>query len=135
MSIYVFKNGYFKLGADDLTAYTRTITLNVIDDAPESTAHGESTRTRMEGGMKDWNFDVEMNQEAAEVDAKLWAVRGTSTAIEIGASGDTPAAGTPVFKGNAILTGFGPVAGAVGDPAIVSPHFEANGTLERDITA
>ncbi|MBE9509133.1 MAG: hypothetical protein IMY86_13935 [Chloroflexi bacterium] len=135
MAAYVLKNCHFKLGAaDTLTTYVRSLTLNVMDDAPESTAMvvtGNVSRTRLPDGIEDWNFDVEMNQDPVEVDAKLWAARGTSTAIEIGPEGATPAAATPVHTGNAILTGFNPVGGAVGDPAIVSAHFEGNGTLAR----
>lgn len=135
MATFVFLDGRVEINAVNLSTLVRKITLKPSADAQESTAMGATYRARL-GGLKDWNLEVEFNQDfaAALVDATLWPLLGTVTAVKVRPTTGTITATNPEYQGNAVLVDYSPLDGSVGDLAVTKVSFSGAGTLTRAIT-
>jgi predicted secreted protein len=136
MAKQLFSNAYCMLNTVDLSLYIRSLTLNTSTDIVDVTTMNPTAITKEKVvGFDDWSVDVEWAQDfvAAKVDATVWAVRVLHAAVAIimKPNGSTTAVTNPKFTGNVILASYSPLAGSVGDAAMVPTHFEGSGTLTR----
>ena len=134
MAKMVLKNAYLSIAAHPSSDHVRSLTINYKAEAPETTAMGDTTKTRL-GGLLDWSLDVEFNQDyvAGNIDAILFPLVGTSVAIIIRPDTGVKGVDNPEFTGSAILTDYDPIAGKVGDVAITKCKFSGNGVLARGV--
>jgi hypothetical protein len=132
MAEQVLTNAHLTVNGVNLSDHVRSITLRYAAELQDITAMGDSSRARL-GGLKDWSFEVEFNQDyaAASVDATLFPIVGTSVAIIIRADAGAVSATNPNFTGNAILESYQPVGGGVGGTHVAPVTFQGNGTLTR----
>lgn len=132
MAEQVLTNAHLTVNSVNLSDHVRSITLRYAADLQDITAMSDTTRNRL-GGLKDWSFDVEFNQDfaAANVDATLFPIVGTSVAIIIRPDAGAVSSTNPNFTGNAIIESYQPVGGAVGDAHTTTVTFQGNGTLTR----
>lgn len=100
----------------------------------DNTAFGASTayHSRL-GGLKDWQVDLEFNQDfaAAQTDALLFPLLGTTVALEIRSQAGGRSVTNPGYNGNVLVSDYSPVQGAVGDLAVNSASWKGAGTLLR----
>lgn len=114
-----------------MTGLTNSITLSQTAEAPEVTAFGEDTRTRLSGGLKDWelSFDAFFSSGANEVDEVLSGILGGSTLFKFGPSGSS--SGCIMYTACGVLTEYSMDLG-VEDAATVSGTLTArSGSLTR----
>lgn len=132
MATFVLTDAYISINSVDLSDWCTSVTLSVEVDEQEDTAFGDTYRSRL-GGLKDWSLDLELNQDfaASAVEATLFSLLGTSTAVDIRANTNTVTATNPRYTGNVLVTQFSPIDGAVGDIATTSVSWPGNGTLTR----
>ena len=132
MAEQVLTNAHLTVNSVNLSDHVRSITLRYAADLQDITAMSDTTRNRL-GGLKDWSFDVEFNQDfaAANVDATLFPIVGSSVAIIVRPDAGAVSATNPNFTGNAIIESYQPVGGAVGDAHTAPVTFQGNGTLTR----
>lgn len=135
MAVTVFTDADVTINAIDFSSYVKSLTLNLTNDIPETTAMGVgTTRTRIVG-LKDWTIEVTMNEDWADnaVDEDLWDIYNAAVAVEIivKPSTDAGSASNPVYTGSGVLEGFTPMAGAVGDVAETSVTFHASSAMVR----
>lgn len=132
MPAFVLDNAFLSVNAVTLSDHVRSVTLTYGADMQDKTAMGDLTRTRL-GGLKDWSLQVEWNQDhdAAEVDATLFGIVGTSVALILRPDAGVVSATNPEFTGNALLESYDIIAGAVGDVAQAPTTFQGDGTLAR----
>lgn len=132
MAEQVLTNAFLSVNAVNLSDHVRSITLRYAAELQDITAMSDATRQRL-GGLKDWSFDVEFNQDyaAGNVDATLFPIVGSPVAIEIRADAAAVGVTNPKFTGSAILESYQPVGGAIGDPHVSPVSFQGNGTLTR----
>lgn len=135
MATFVLKNAYVMINTVDLSDHVESLTLNTTVDAPEDTAMADTSRTRLAGGLEDWNVDIEFHQDfaAAEVDATLDGCLGVSMALKFRPTSGALSATNPEYQGNGIMTAYGPIAGSVGSGAKSGCHFDGNGALVRAV--
>lgn len=138
MAAFVWTNAEVVVNSDDISAYTRSVTLELAQDAPEDTAMGDSSRSYLGGGLKGANVTLEMNDDFADnaLDEVLWDIytAGAAVACTIKpVKGTAISAANPEFQFNAIMTSFGG-GGAVGDAARKTATFLVTGNVTRDIT-
>lgn len=133
MSKMVLKDAFLSVGGTDLSAFVSQLTLNYAADVPEVTSMGDTTRTRLAGGLKDWSVDVEFYQDfdASQLDDTLFALVGTQVALVIRPASAAVGSNNPEFTGNAILESYPPMGQSVGDAAAASATFQGDGTLTR----
>jgi len=132
MANFVLTDASVVVNSVDLSDQVRQVTLSVEADVQENTAMGDTFRSRL-GGLKDWSVEVEFNQDfaAAEVDATLWPLIGTSTTITVKPTSSAASATNPSYSGSVILNAYPPLSGSVGDVAVASVTFQGAGALSR----
>lgn len=132
MATFVMTDAYISINSVDLSDWCTSVTLSVEVDEQEDTAFGDTYRSRL-GGLRDWSLDLEFNQDfaASAVEATLFSLLGSSTAVDIRANTNLVTATNPRYTGNVLVTQFSPIDGAVGDIATTSVSWPGNGTLTR----
>lgn len=114
-----------------MSGLTNSITLGQTAEAPEVTAFGEATRTRLADGLKDWelSFDAFFSSGANEVDAVLSGILATATLFKFGPTGST--SGCIMYTACGVLTDYSMDFG-VEDAGTVSGTISArSGSLTR----
>lgn len=127
-----FQDPYLSVNSVDLSDHVRSVTLTYNAEELDDTAGGDTHRSRI-GGMKDWSLQVEFNQDfaAAKVDATIFSLVGTTTAIEVRPDTDAVSATNPKFTGNVLVTEYSPLANGVGELATTSATWPGSGALTR----
>lgn len=93
---------------------------------------GATYKARL-GGLKDWTMDVEFNQDfaAAQVDATLFPLLGTTSTITAKSTSAANSATNPQYSGSGLLKNYTPLQNTVGDLAAATANFIGAGTLTR----
>lgn len=130
MSNIVLTNAYISIGGNVLSAYGNGLTIDYSVDTPDDTAFGDTTKSVMAGGLKDWSIKAEFNQDfgAGLLDAILWPLVGTAVAFEVRPDAGAVSTSNPKYTGTGILGGYSPVSGKVGDKATISITIKPGGT-------
>ena len=132
MASFVFDDAYVSLGGTDLSDHVRSVTLDTSADLVESQAMGDSWKERL-GGLKDWSLSVEFLQDfaAAEVDATLWPLLGTTFTVAIRPTNAAAAPTNPEYTGAGALESYTPLGGSVGELAMAPITVQGAGELSR----
>ena len=136
MATTTFTNGCFKLNGTDLSAYSKSITLNYSAEMLDKTVFGPGTVSRARtGGLKTWSIDVKFNQDFATLDAALFPVVGTTSCAEVRPLNVCSTTINPIYSGIVVLEKFPPLSGNVGALLEVAAAFQSAGDLARNTTA
>lgn len=133
MATFVFTDGFVSINSVTLSTRVKSVTLNYEADSVENTGMGVGSRSFL-AGLKTWSIDVEFNQDfaAANVDATMFPLVGAAEfPIELRPTTAVASAANPKFTGNCILEKYGPLAGGVGDLAMVTATLKGSGILTR----
>lgn len=132
MTEQVFSNAFVSINGVDLSDHLRQATLNYSADMVDITAMGDGTRNKL-GGLKDWSMELEFNQDhaAANVDATLFPLVGTSFTVILRPTASAVSATNPNFTGTALLESYTPLTGPVGDVSTASVTLQGSGDLTR----
>jgi hypothetical protein len=133
MASIVLTNAKVSINAVDLSDHVRSVKINYKAEVPENTAMGSTTKTRLPG-LKDWDVEVEFNQDwaAANVDATLFPLVGAAAfAVSILPVNAAASSTNPNYNGNALLESYPPMGQKVGDVAITTITLRGTGTLTR----
>ncbi|MGW3808855.1 radical SAM protein [Micromonospora sp. NPDC005113] len=135
MGSFAFTDAVVTVGGTDLSDHVRQVTINVSADQLDDTAMGDLFRSRI-GGLKDWTVSIEFNQDfaASEVDATLWPLLGTTTAVTVKATSASTSATNPLYSGSVLVSGYNPLGNGVGDLATTSITWQGAGALTRATT-
>lgn len=133
MARKVLTNAYIKIASTDFSDYVASIEFSDESEEIETTAFGNTGRTRV-GGLRDQSVALDFHQDfdASELDATIEPLVGTVVAIEIGPDGDTIGADNPHYIGEVLVTEWG-FGGAVGELATKSVTWPVNGVLVRTV--
>lgn len=132
MASFVFTNPKVSINSVDLSAWTRSVSIDYSAEVVDSTTAGSTTKTKL-GGLKDWTATVEFAQDyaASAPDVSLFSIVGTSVAVSIVPVNTTVSATNPNYNGNAIVSAYKPAGGSIGGLAITNVTLAGNGTLTR----
>jgi hypothetical protein len=136
MATFVFTDGFVSINAVDLSDHVKSVTLDYSAEPQDDSAMGDTTRSRT-GGLKDWSVSVDFHQDyaAAKVDATLFSLVGTTTALIVRPdNSDGVSATNPNFTGTGLLESYNPAGGSLGEMAAATATFQAAGTLTRATT-
>jgi len=132
MAVLVLTNCSIKINTVQLADRANTVTLNYEVDSVEVTAFGSGGHT-FTGGLQNNSIEVTLQQDfaAANVEATIYPLVGTTTTVEIIPVNTTVGVGNPKYTiSNAFLASHSPVAGGVGELASTSLTF-TGGTLVK----
>lgn len=131
----VLKDVEVLVNAVDLSIDTISATVNYGGEIQEATGmNSAGVRTKL-AGLTDWSIELSLNQDfdSGRVDATLFTLIGAA-GVTISVMGNkTTGVGVtnPKFSGTALLESYGPIAGGIGEVAVVSATFQGSGALTR----
>jgi hypothetical protein len=129
----VLTNAQVLVNAVDLSAWVRSVKISYKADTPETTAMGSTTKTRLPS-LKDWEIDVEFNQDfsASSSDATIFPLVGAAAfAIEVRPVNGARSVTNPGYNGNCLLAEYPVLGQKVGDVASFTAKFMGTGSLAR----
>jgi hypothetical protein len=130
----VLTNAHITVNSVVLSDRANSVTLNYEVDAVESTAFGSAGHVFV-GGLQNNSLDIEFMQDfaAANVEATVYPLVGTTTTVVVKPNGATTGATNPAYTlSGTFLSAHTPVAAAVGELAMTSLSF-AGGTLTKAV--
>ena len=132
MSKFVTTDYSITLGTTDFSSSIAAVTLEVSADEQETTAFGNSFRTRI-AGLKDASLTLEWHQDfgADSVDATLWPLLGSEVSWTILPQGGPVSAPNPSYSGTALVVQYSPLDSSVGDLATLSTTWPVTGEVTR----
>lgn len=128
MARIVLTNVAVTFGATDISSYVTSVTLGSTYDVVETTAFGNTARTRV-AGLADNSVSFEFNQDyaASALESVIYPTLGTAVSITV-----RPVAGTtPVYSFSALVSEWTPLNGAVGELATASVTWPISGTITK----
>jgi len=132
MARIVLTNAVVKINSVDLSDHVASVELSQEVEEVETTAFGDSARTRT-GGLANNSLSLDFHQDFASgsVDATLNALVGGTASFEILANGTAASATNPKYTGTVLLTEWTPVSGAIGELATASITWPISGAVTR----
>jgi hypothetical protein len=138
MSVYVNKNVFLTIAGVDLAAYVKGVTFDTgaeTQDITAMSATSGATPTRIfASGLNTWSFAVDFFQDfaASKVDATIAAALTAGTAaIVFRPLAGAESATNPTYTMTGIIESYNPVAGNVGDAAVIKVSFKAGGAIVK----
>ena len=128
MARIVLTNVAVTFGTTDISSYVTSVTLGSTYDVVETTAFGNTARTRV-AGLADKSVALEFNQDyaAGALEAVIYPTLGTAVSITV-----RPVAGTtPIYTFSALVSEWTPLNGAVGELATASVTWPISGTITK----
>lgn len=134
MAKIILNDAFFSAGAVDLSDHVRSISIDLKTDIVDATCMSDTYKDKL-AGMTDWSVEVEFAQDyaAANVDATLFPLVGTSVALVIRPTSGAKAADNPEFTGNGIMESYSPLSGKVSDLNTNKVKFSGAGALARGV--
>lgn len=132
MAKMILNDCYLSVATIDLSNRVRSLTMELKGDVIDATTMSNTYKDKL-AGFVDWKVTVEFAQDyaAANVDATLFPLVGTSCALVIRPDSAAKGAGNPEFTGNGILVEYSPIAGKVSELNATKCTFEGTATLSR----
>jgi len=121
-----------QIGGTDFSSSINSVTLDVTVDEQETTAFGDTSRTRI-GGLKDASVSLDFHQDfgSASVDETLWPLLGSTVEIIIQPTSGAVSATNPSYTFDALVTQYQPFANASGELATLSVSWPVSGDVTR----
>ncbi len=134
MARLVLTNAYITINGVNLSDHIASVTLTTTDDVIETTAFGTTARTRI-GGLADNSVALEFHQDYAtsSVEATIYPLIGTTTAVVVKPNGATTAADNPSYSFSALASEWTPLNGAVGELATASVTWPIDGAITKAV--
>jgi hypothetical protein len=128
MARIVLTNVAVTFGTTDISSYVTSVTLGSTYDVVETTAFGNTARTRV-AGLADNSVALEFNQDyaAGALEAVIYPTLGTAVSITV-----RPVAGSsPAYSFSALVSEWTPLNGSVGELATASVTWPISGTITK----
>ena len=128
MARIVLTNVGVTFGTTDISSYVTSVTLGSNYDVVETTAFGNTARTRV-AGLADNSVTFEFNQDyaAGALEATIYPTLGTAVSVTV-----RPVAGTtPAYSFSALVSEWTPLNGAVGELATASVTWPISGAITK----
>lgn len=128
MARIVLTNAQVVFGTTDISTYVTSVTLSTTYDVVETTAFGNTARTRV-AGLADNSIALEFNQDYASgaLEATIYPTLGTGVSMTV-----RPVSGqSPAYAFTALVSEWTPLGGAVGELATASVTWPISGTISK----
>jgi hypothetical protein len=132
MPAIVLTNAHITVNSVVLSSDANSVSLTYEVDSVENTGFGSTGHT-FQGGLQNVSCEIQFMQDfdAAQVEATVYPLVGTTTTIIVRPNGATTSATNPAYTlSNTYLTAHTPVAAAVGELAMTTLTFNG-GTIAK----
>jgi len=135
MARIVLTNAYVLFGSTDLSDHISSISLSSTYDIVETTAFGQTSKTRV-AGLADNSVTLEFHQDYAtsSVEQTIYPTLGTAVTIAVKPVNGTTTAVNPQYSFSAVVSEWTPLNGAVGELATASVSWPISGGITKTTT-
>lgn len=134
MATFVLDDASVTINSDDMSAWVRSLTLNLEQELVDDTNMGDTSKVWLLG-WKDANFTIRFSQDFADdsLDNELWDIYDGGAAVAFVLKPDSAAvsANNPSYSGNCVLTSYNVLDGGVGEHAEITANFRVSGAVAR----
>jgi hypothetical protein len=135
MARLVLTNASVVFGSTDLSTYISSITLNSTFDIVETTAFGNTAKTRV-AGLADNSVTFEFHQDYATsaVEQTIYPLLGTAVSVVAKPVAGTTTTVNPQYAFSAVVSEWTPLNGSVGELATASVTWPISGAITKTTT-
>jgi hypothetical protein len=128
----VLTNASVVFGSTDLSTYISSITLNSTFDIVETTAFGNTAKTRV-AGLADNSVTFEFHQDYATnaVEQTIYPLLGTAVSVVAKPVAGTTTAVNPQYTFSTLVSEWTPLNGSVGELATASVTWPISGAITK----
>jgi hypothetical protein len=128
----VLTNASVVFGSTDLSTYISSITLNSTFDIVETTAFGNTAKTRV-AGLADNSVTFEFHQDYATsaVEQTIYPLLGTAVSVVAKPVAGTTTSVNPQYTFSALVSEWTPLNGSVGELATASVTWPISGAITK----
>jgi hypothetical protein len=132
MARLVLTNASVVFGSTDLSSYISSITLNSTFDIVETTAFGNTAKTRV-AGLADNSVTFEFHQDYATsaVEQTIYPLLGTAVTVVAKPVAGTTTAVNPQYTFSTLVSEWTPLNGSVGELATASVTWPISGAITK----
>ena len=130
----VLTNVTVTFGATDLSSYVTSVTLGSTFEVVETTAFGNTARTRV-AGLADNSVSLEFNQDyaASALESVIYPTLGTAVSITVKPVAGAASASNPAYSFSALISEWTPLNGSVGELATASVTWPISGVITKTV--
>jgi hypothetical protein len=135
MARLVLTNASVVFGSTDLSTYISSITLNSTFDIVETTAFGNTAKTRV-AGLADNSVTFEFHQDYATsaVEQTIYPLLGTAVSVVAKPVAGTTTTVNPQYTFSTLVSEWTPLNGSVGELATASVTWPISGAITKTTT-
>ena len=135
MARLVLTNASVVFGSTDLSSYISSITLNSAFDIVETTAFGNTAKTRV-AGLADNSVTFEFHQDYATsaVEQTIYPLLGTAVSVVAKPVAGTTTTVNPQYTFSTLVSEWTPLNGSVGELATASVTWPISGAITKATT-
>jgi hypothetical protein len=135
MARLVLTNASVVFGSTDLSSYISSITLNSTFDIVETTAFGNTAKTRV-AGLADNSVTFEFHQDYATsaVEQTIYPLLGTAVSVVAKPVAGTTTTINPQYTFSTLVSEWTPLNGSVGELATASVTWPISGAITKATT-
>ena len=128
----VLTNVTVTFGVTDISSYVTSVTLGSTFDVVETTAFGNTARTRV-AGLADNSVSIEFNQDyaAGALESVIFPTLGTAVSVTVKPVAGAVTTANPAYSFSALVSEWTPLNGAVGELATASVTWPISGTISK----
>lgn len=128
----VVTNAVVSIGGVDLSSHITKVTLSTSVNELETTTFGQTAKRRV-AGLRDSTVAIDFNQDfvAAQVEATLYPLIGSTTAVVVKPNGTATSATNPSYTFNVLITEWMPLDASVGELSTASVTFPVDGLITK----
>ena len=132
MAKFVATDVKVTINGTDFSSNLAQVELSLESDDVETTAFGNSWRTR-QGGLKQGSITLDWHQDfaAGSVNATLFPLFNTLATVVVTPTSGSVSPTNPSFSGLFLVNSYSPIASSVGDLATFSVTWPASGTVTQ----
>jgi hypothetical protein len=132
MARIVLTNAYVVFGTTDLSDHIASVTLNSTFDIVETTAFGQTAKTRV-AGLADNSVTIEFHQDYAtsSVEQTIYPLLGTAISVVAKPVAGTTTTINPQYTFSALVSEWTPLNGSVGELATASVTWPISGAITK----
>ena len=135
MARLVLTHASVVFGSTDLSSYISSITLNSTFDIVETTAFGNTAKTRV-AGLADNSVTFEFHQDYATsaVEQTIYPLLGTAVSVVAKPVAGTTTTVNPQYTFSTLVSEWTPLNGSVGELATASVTWPISGAITKATT-
>jgi hypothetical protein len=133
MAKLVLTNANITIGGTDVSANVASVQIETSVDEVETTAFGPGNGKTRVGGLLDTTISLSMHNDYSAIEGLVYPLIGSTTTIVVKPNGTAVSTANPSYSMTALVTGWSPVNGAVGELASVDISWPVSGTVTKAV--